>query len=80
MALPPPPSPSAERRHWEALTAEAARNLPPGRIGGVIAELRQRGLVATRRANLFLALSPRRHRGHRPWLLRLPPALAHLGR
>mgnify|MGYP000856806137 CR=1 FL=1 len=46
----------AERRHWETLAAAAARDLPPGRIGGVIAQLRQRGHVATRRASLFLGV------------------------
>ena len=45
---------AAERRHWEAVSAAAARDLPPGRVGGVIAQLRQRGRVASRRASVFL--------------------------
>jgi photosystem II stability/assembly factor-like uncharacterized protein len=46
--------PHSDRQHWQALSAAASRDLPPGRIGGVIAQLRQRGRVASRRASVFL--------------------------
>ena len=46
--------PRSESKHWEQLSTAAARDLPPGRLGGVIAQLRQRGRVANRRAGVFL--------------------------
>lgn len=41
--------------YWAALSAERERDLPEGRIGGVIAQLRRRGRVANTRANITLA-------------------------
>ena len=43
-----------EKRYWHDKSAAAARAVPEGRIGGVIAQLRQRGRMDTRRASVFL--------------------------